>query len=98
MSDPLKPEALRLADALDWWAPETGTAPADLEEAFRKGASELRRLHAEVERLTEECRIWKACDQGMQQSLGEYHTERDELRVEVSMLTEELARERSRNA
>ena len=42
-----QPEALRLADALEkYWAGESG------HDRERQAAAELRRLHAEVERLT----------------------------------------------
>lgn len=81
---------LRLAAALD--GAKLIDDRAEWAETLEQSASELRRLHAEVERLTEECRIRKACDESMQHSLGEYHAERDELRIKVTLLTEELSR------
>jgi hypothetical protein len=47
-------EALRLADVLECRV--NGPRPAmDREFAMQEAAAELRRLHAEVERLTERC-------------------------------------------
>lgn len=55
MSDPLKPEALRLAERIEFLASGQDDPHS---VALAEAASELRRLHAEVERLTERNAQW----------------------------------------
>ena len=67
-----QPEALRLADALDY-----GVNDAQMARVMDKAASQLRRLHAEVERLS-----WDSihtCHSECQRPLCKLTRERDAL-------------------
>jgi len=77
------PEALRLADVLDWWVNETGTAPMERDEAMTLAASELRRLH-------ESCEFMLAATREAQALCSMYIERMQKAEAEVARMTEKV--------